>query len=110
MGRGRGKGKRSNSRKESNQPPAKRRNQVDAAITVTRESRRGGRVVRDQGRRGNPPTDQVELRQEENSNEPLKRQDIIIVQAFYQEYLVNLTLIATKANSPDFVSLLWPKC
>ena len=33
-----------------------------------------------------------------------------IVQAFYQEYLVNLTLIATKANSTDFVSLLWPKC
>ena len=36
-------------------------------------------MVRDQGRRGNPPTDQVELRQEENSNEPLKRQDIINV-------------------------------
>ena len=34
----------------------------------------------------------------------------IIVQAFYQEYLVNLTLIATKANSTDFASLLWPKC
>ena len=29
-----------------------------------------------------------------------------IVQAFYQEYLVNLTLIATKANSTDFASLL----
>ena len=80
MGRGRGKGKRSNSRKESNQPPAKRRNHVDldvdAATTVTRESRRGGRAVRDQGRREDPPADQAELRQEENSDEPLKRQDI----------------------------------
>ena len=80
MGRGRGKGKRSNSRKESNQPPAKRRNHVDldvdAATTVTRESRRGGCVVRDQGRREDSPADQVELRQEENSDEPLKRQDI----------------------------------
>ena len=43
---------------------------------MTRESRRG-RAVRDQGRRGDPPADQVELRQEENSDEPLKRQDIL---------------------------------
>ena len=32
--------------------------------------------------------------------------DLTEVQAFYQEYLVNLTLIATKANSTDFASLL----
>ena len=33
----------------------------------------------------------------------------IIVQAFYQEYWVNLKLIATKANSTDLVSLLCPQ-
>ena len=33
-----------------------------------------------------------------------------IVQAFYQEYLVNLTLITAKTNSFNFASLLWPKC
>ena len=33
----------------------------------------------------------------------------IIVQSFYQEYWVNLTLIATKANSIDVVSLLCPQ-
>ena len=32
--------------------------------------------------------------------------DLTEVQAFCQEYLVNLTLIATKANSTDFASLL----
>ena len=73
---GRGKGKRSNSRKESNEPPAKRRSQVDVATTVTRETRRGARAVRNQGRSRDPPMDQMEPRQEDNSDEPLKRQDI----------------------------------
>ena len=34
---------------------------------------------------------------------------MFVVQAFYQEYWVNLTLIATKVNSTDFVSLLCPQ-
>ena len=34
----------------------------------------------------------------------------VLVQAFYQEYWVNLKLIATKANSSDFDLLLWPQC
>ena len=74
MGRGRRKGKCSNIRKESNEPPAKRRNQVDPPTTVAKEFRRGGCAVRDQGRCGDSPAD---LRQEENSDESLKRQDIL---------------------------------